>query len=65
MLDDGKVSAYFADRAILMFLAQQSKAPTSLLLAENYLSIESYALALPRGDEDFRLAVDRDIEQYL
>ena len=29
------------------------------MLAENYLSIEPYALALPRGDGDFRLAVDR------
>ncbi len=59
MLDDGKVSAYFADRAILVFLSQQSKAPGKLLLADNYLTIEPYALALPHGDEDFRLAVDR------
>ena len=59
MLDDGKVSAYFADRAILVFLAQQSAAPGKLLLADNYLTIEPYALALPRGDENFRLAVDR------
>jgi ABC-type amino acid transport substrate-binding protein len=59
MLDDGKVSAYFADRAILVFLAQQSAAPDKLLLADNYLTIEPYALALPHGDEDFRLAVDR------
>ncbi len=59
MLDEGKISAYFADRAILLFLAQQSKAPGKLLLADNYLSIEPYALALPHGDEDFRLAVDR------
>ena len=29
------------------------------MLAENYLTVEPYALALPRGDEDFRLAVDR------
>jgi ABC-type amino acid transport substrate-binding protein len=59
MLDDGKISAYFADRGILMFLAGQSKDPDKLLLADNYLSIEPYALALPHGDEDFRLAVDR------
>lgn len=59
MLDDGKVSAYFADRGILMFLAAQSKAPDKLLLADNYLTVEPYALALPHGDEDFRLAVDR------
>ena len=59
MLDDGRVSAYFADRAILVFLAQQSAAPRKLLLADNYLTIEPYALALPHGDEAFRLAVDR------
>jgi ABC-type amino acid transport substrate-binding protein len=59
MLDDGKVSAYFADRAILVFLAQQSAAPRKLLLADNYLTMEPYALALPHGDEAFRLAVDR------
>jgi ABC-type amino acid transport substrate-binding protein len=29
------------------------------MLAENYLSVEPYVLALPRGDEEFRLAVDR------
>ncbi len=59
MLDDGTISAYFADRSILTFLMQQSKAPGKLMLAENYLTVEPYALALPRGDEDFRLAVDR------
>jgi polar amino acid transport system substrate-binding protein/glutamate/aspartate transport system substrate-binding protein len=59
MLDDNKISAYFADRSILLFLIRQSKAPDKLMLADNYLSIEPYALALPRGDEDFRLAVDR------
>jgi polar amino acid transport system substrate-binding protein/glutamate/aspartate transport system substrate-binding protein len=58
-LDDGRISAYFADRSILVFLTQQSKAPEKLMLAENYLTVEPYALALPRGDEDFRLAVDR------
>jgi polar amino acid transport system substrate-binding protein/glutamate/aspartate transport system substrate-binding protein len=59
MLDDGKISAYFADRSILVSLIKQSKTPGKLMLAENYLSVEPYALALPRGDDDFRLAVDR------
>jgi polar amino acid transport system substrate-binding protein/glutamate/aspartate transport system substrate-binding protein len=59
MLDDGKISAYFADRSILVSPTKDSKAPGKLMLAENYLSVEPYALALPRGDEDFRLAVDR------
>jgi ABC-type amino acid transport substrate-binding protein len=59
LLDNGKVSAYFADRSILLFLIRQSKAPDKLMLADNYLTVEPYALALPRGDENFRLAVDR------
>jgi ABC-type amino acid transport substrate-binding protein len=59
MLDDGKISAYFGDRSILMFLIKQSQAPDKLRLADDYLSVEPYALALPRGDSDFRLAVDR------
>jgi ABC-type amino acid transport substrate-binding protein len=59
MLDDGKISAYFADRAILLTLGRESKAPDKLRLADEYLTIEPYALALPRGDSDFRLAVDR------
>ena len=59
MLDEGKISAYFADRSILLFLIKDSKAPDKLRLADDYLSVEPYALALPRGDSDFRLAVDR------
>jgi ABC-type amino acid transport substrate-binding protein len=59
MLDDGKISAYFGDRTILVSLIKDSRMPGKFMLAENYLSIEPYALALPRGDEDFRFAVDR------
>ena len=59
MLDDGKISAYFGDRSILLFLVKDSKGPEKLRLADDYLSVEPYALALPRGDSDFRLAVDR------
>jgi polar amino acid transport system substrate-binding protein/glutamate/aspartate transport system substrate-binding protein len=59
MLDAGQIAAYFADRSILMVLVAGSKAPQNLHLADNYLTLEPYALALPRGDEDFRLAVDR------
>jgi polar amino acid transport system substrate-binding protein/glutamate/aspartate transport system substrate-binding protein len=59
MLDDGKISAYFGDRSILLFLIKDSKAPEKVRLADDYLSIEPYALALPRGDSDYRLAIDR------
>jgi ABC-type amino acid transport substrate-binding protein len=58
MLDAGKIQAYFGDHSILIFLLATSKAPEKLAIADNYLTVEPYALALPRGDEDFRLAVD-------
>ncbi|MGA7199123.1 amino acid ABC transporter substrate-binding protein [Roseiarcus sp.] len=59
MLDEGAVAAYFADRAILAYLASKSGEADKLRLADNYFSLEPYALALPRCDSDFRLAVDR------
>jgi hypothetical protein len=46
MLDDGKISTYFADLSILGSLIKHSKALDKLMLAENYLSVEPYALAL-------------------
>jgi polar amino acid transport system substrate-binding protein/glutamate/aspartate transport system substrate-binding protein len=59
MLDEGKISAYFADKTILVALIKDSKAPDKLMVARNYMSFEPYALALLRVDDDFRLAVDR------
>ena len=59
VLEKGGVAAYFADRAILSFLLKKEKPLANLLLADTYLSIEPFALAMRRGDEDFRLAVDR------
>jgi len=58
MLDAGTIEAYFADRDILTALVAESKDPAKLSVANNYLTVEPYALALPHGDEDFRLAVD-------
>ena len=63
MLEDGRVAAYFADRAILAGLAARSKDKDELRLAADYLPLEPYALALPRGDADFRLAVDRALSR--
>ena len=63
MLDSGAVEAYFADRGILAYLAAKSNEADKLRLADNYLSFEPYALALPRGDSDFRLAVDRALSR--
>jgi polar amino acid transport system substrate-binding protein/glutamate/aspartate transport system substrate-binding protein len=63
MLDAGDVAAYFADRAILGYLADMSGEADKLRIADQYLSIEPYALALPHGDSDFRLAVDRELSR--
>jgi polar amino acid transport system substrate-binding protein/glutamate/aspartate transport system substrate-binding protein len=63
MLDRGEIVAYFADRSILMYLATQSEAPKRLRVAEQSLTLEPYALALRRGDNDFRLAVDRALSR--
>lgn len=63
MLDQGTIVAYFGDRAILAYLASKSSAPEKLRLANNYFSLEPYALALPHGDSDFRLAVDRALSR--
>lgn len=58
-LEAGEIAAYFGDQAILMFLANGSDAPEKLKLSDRQLTFEPYALALTRGDSDFRLVVDR------
>jgi len=57
-LKDGTIDAYFADRAILIFLALTDPEPDNLRVGERLFSNEPYALALPLGDTEFRLAVD-------
>lgn len=60
-VEKGTVAAYFGDRGILTFLLMSAKTPGNLLMADTYLSVEPYALAMRRGDEEFRLAVDRQL----
>jgi polar amino acid transport system substrate-binding protein/glutamate/aspartate transport system substrate-binding protein len=57
-LEDGELAAYFADRAILAMLGAQAQRPENLVLSDRFFSYEPYALALQRGDNDFRLLVD-------
>ena len=58
LLAAGDIAAYFGDRTILQFMQRDDKAAAGLLLANDYLTFEPYALAIPHGDEAFRLAVD-------
>lgn len=62
-LEDGEISAYFSDRALLVYLAAQSNQAKSLHVGTRYFSHEPYALAMKRGDNDFRLAVDRALSR--
>ena len=60
-LEAGEIAAYFGDQAILIFLAARSDAPEKLKISDRQLTFEPYALALTRGDADFRLLVDRTL----
>lgn len=57
-LAKGELTAYFADRSILAYMLSNDPRVGDLLLSDQYFSNEPYALALPRGDTDFRLLVD-------
>jgi ABC-type amino acid transport substrate-binding protein len=57
-LEKGEVTAYFGDRTILEDRLRRVPSDSELMLADNYLTIEPYALAMPI-DHEFRLAVDR------
>jgi len=58
-LDTGKVDACAGDRTVLLGQVAAAKDPARYALLGAVYSIEPYALALPRGDADFRLAVNR------
>lgn len=62
-LEEGEISAYFSDRALLVHLAAQSSQAKALHVGTRYFSHEPYALAMKRGDSDFRLAVDRALSR--
>ncbi|MCC7487756.1 MAG: amino acid ABC transporter substrate-binding protein [Burkholderiales bacterium] len=59
LLEAGKVDGFASDRTTLIALAAGSKAGADLRLLDEDFSVEPYAFALPRGDADFRLAVNR------
>ena len=55
-LESGKVDGYAGDK--LLLVGTQAKHPETLVMLPDDLSIESYAIALPRGDWALRLAVN-------
>jgi polar amino acid transport system substrate-binding protein/glutamate/aspartate transport system substrate-binding protein len=55
----GKADAYAADRMVLVALVADSGEPERYAMLTEMFSIDPYAFVLPRGDADFRLAVNR------
>jgi glutamate/aspartate transport system substrate-binding protein len=62
-LEDGKVDAFAGDKMLLIGAASKSKDQKALYLMADELSFEPYAIVLPRGDSDFRLAVNTGLSQ--
>ena len=60
-LKSGAVDGFVSDK-LLLIGAQNADASSYKMLSEN-LSYEPYAIALPRGDWAFRLAVNRGLSQ--
>ncbi len=60
-LQSGKVDGYAGDK--LLLVGTQVKDPQTLIMLPDDLSIEAYAIVLPRGDWALRLAVNTGLAQ--
>jgi len=60
---DRKANAFFAERAILIDAVRRNPSAKSLTILDRQFTYEPLALALARGDEDFRLLVDRSLSK--
>ena len=54
---------FFADRPILLDAAKRSPSARDLVVLDRFFTYEPLALALERGDEAFRLLVDRTLSE--
>jgi ABC-type amino acid transport substrate-binding protein len=61
MLEAGKVDGYASDK--LLLVGANIKNPAALTMLPDDLSVEPYAIVLPRGDWAFRLAVNTGLAQ--
>lgn len=57
----GELGAYFGDGAILLYQWLDSPERDRLKLSSHAFSLEPYALVVPKGDDAFRLLVDRTL----
>ncbi len=61
---DRSTNVFFGDRAILVDTWRRSASAADLQVLDRRFTDEALALALARGDEEFRLAVDRTLSRY-
>jgi ABC-type amino acid transport substrate-binding protein len=59
LLEQKKADGFASDRTTLIGAVTAAKAQSRYKLMDEDLSIEPYALMLPRDDQDFRVAVNR------
>ena len=57
-LESGRADAFASDKLLLIGAALKAKDPKALSMLPEDLSFEPYGIVLPRGDTDFRLAVN-------
>ena len=60
---DRKADAFFGDRAILLDGASRSASKGKLVVLDRNFTFEPVAFGMARGDEDFRLVVDRALSR--
>ena len=63
LFEAGQIDAFASDRTLLLALAPKAKDPKSISMLMEDLSFEPYAIVLPRGDDDLRLAVNSALAQ--
>ncbi|HEX2842708.1 amino acid ABC transporter substrate-binding protein [Hyphomicrobium sp.] len=61
---DAKADVFFADLPVLLTAALQNSSSGSLTVIDRRFTNEPIALSLERGDEDFRLTVDRALSEF-
>jgi putrescine:ornithine antiporter len=61
---DRRSDAFFGERAVLLDAARRHPAARDLMVIDRLFTYEPLALALRRGDESFRLLVDRTLSRF-
>lgn len=62
-LEAGEIVAYFGDQAILRYQIGALRPSTPIVFSPEQYSFEPYALAMKRGEDRLRLAVDRALSE--